>query len=182
MRKIFAFVLAMVMIAGATACRKNASAQVPATPQTPAETYDRSVLGATTAVEAISEALVGVDKARKDLQTTGQIDATVSAAILVKLQQIAAKNETARVTCKLAADSGDTTIQWQARLLDVIAEAKVLDAKMFGIKNPQSQQAFAAAVSVFQLTIATVEASYAVKNQLQATPTPTPVPAATPAH
>lgn len=165
MRKLMSLFLAVSLVFGMAGCAGTKTVTPGAQPivDTPAQKFERTVNGGAGAVDALSLGLAGVDKARKDLFAAGSIDAATNAKILTVLKAAASKNETARVTCALAQQSGDTTVPWQKTILDVVTEAKNLDPTLFGIKNAGSQAAFTAAFSVLQLTITAAEASFAIQ-------------------
>lgn len=120
------------------------------TPDTPQQKFERSIAGGLAFTQAVSEGLLGADKARKDLNAAGQLDDATSQKILAVLQQIAQKNELAKTACDVANKTGDTTIAWQNRVLDVVTAVRGIDPAFFGIKNPDSQAKVKAAFNALQ--------------------------------
>lgn len=173
MRKIMTMLVMFAVLLSSTGCYKKVVAPaVPGVPtatasptpsDTAAQKFDRTVAGAAGAVDSFSLALAGVDSARKNMFAAGSIDAATNTKILTVLKAAASKNETARVTCQLAATTGDTTVPWQQTILAVVAETQNLDPTLFGLKSVGAQNAFEVAFATLQVTVSAAEAAFTIQ-------------------
>lgn len=126
---------------------------------TPAITFQRTILAGADAADALSVALVGANKTVNSLGDSGQLSSAEVADIHGYLTDVARANDLALDALQLARTTGDTT-SWQSALLKVAQAVSKRDPATFKLKSADAQAAFRISLNAIITAAQAIQRSY----------------------